>query len=393
MSVNTMDFYQVSTVLNDIVEQSTGQKSIAPTTPNEWVAVASRVTANGFDPILNSITQVLGRTIFSNRPYARRFAGLQVDEQIWGAITRKIVIADKPFENDPRYELVDGQAIDHYTVNKPNVLQVNFYGASIYEKNVTIFKDQLENAFRSPDEFSRFLSALMQNVSDMVEKAHEEMARACIANFIGGKVSANNGVIHLLTEYNTLTGLTGSSALTSETVYRPENFKPFMQWVYSRIEDLSSRMTERSELYQVNLTGFPVMRHTPREDQRVYLFAPAKAQIDAMVLADAYHDNYLKLTDTEAVNFWQSIETPASIQVTPTYLQADGTLVTPEDPVTVNNIFGVIFDRDAMGYTVMSTWQGVTPLNVKGGYWNQFYHFTDRYWNDFTEKGVVLLLD
>ena len=111
------------------------------------------------------------------------------------------------------------------------------------------------------------------------------------------------------------------------------------------------------------------------------------------MLADAYHDNYLKLTDTEAVNFWQSIETPASIQVTPTYLQADGTLTTPEDPVTVNNIFGVIFDRDAMGYTVMSTWQGVTPLNVKGGYWNQFYHFTDRYWNDFTEKGVVLLLD
>ena len=27
------------------------------------------------------------------------------------------------------------------------------------------------------------------------------------------------------------------------------------------------------------------------------------------------------------------------------------------------------------------------------GYSNIFWHFTDRYWNDFTENGIVLLLD
>ena len=129
MSVNTMDFNQVSTVLNDIYEQASGQKSLAPTTPAEWVSVAQKTLAYGYDPVLNAITQVIGRTIFSNRPYSRRFAGLQVDEQIWGAITRKINIADKPFEDDARFDLVDGQAIDHYVVNKPNILQTNFYGA------------------------------------------------------------------------------------------------------------------------------------------------------------------------------------------------------------------------------------------------------------------------
>ena len=113
MSVNTMDFNQVSTVLNDIYEQASGQKGLAPTTPNEWVSVAQKTLAVGYDPVLNAITQVIGRTIFSNRPYSRRFAGLQVDEQIWGAITRKINIADKPFEDDARFDLVDGQAIDH----------------------------------------------------------------------------------------------------------------------------------------------------------------------------------------------------------------------------------------------------------------------------------------
>ena len=388
MSVNTLDFNQVSTILNDIYEQASGNKELAPVDETQWVSVAQKTLAVGYEPVLNAITQVLGRTIFSIRPYTRKFAGLQVDEQIWGYITRKIVLADKPFEDDPRMELVDGEAIDHYVVNKPNPLQVNFYGANVFEKQITIFKDQLDSAFQSSGQFGEFLAMLTQNASDMIEKAHEEMARSCIANFIGGRVDEGEHVIHLLTEYNDLTGL----SLDAQTVYQPDNFKPFMQWVYSRIEDISNRMTERSSIYQTKIEGYEVNRHTPRQDQRVYLYAPLKAQIDAMVLADTYHDNYLKLTETEAVTFWQSIEDPAKVSVKPVRLGTDGALVEGSDTV-VDNIAGVIFDRDAMGYTVMSTWTGVTPLNAKGGYWNQFYHFTDRYWNDFTEKGVVLLLD
>ena len=135
------------------------------------------------------------------------------------------------------------------------------------------------------------------------------------------------------------------------------------------------------------------MRHTPLQDQRVYLFAPLMRMITSRVLTDTYHDNFLNLAETESVNFWQSIITPDSIDVTPTYLNTDGTLITPGSATQQGDIVGVIFDRDALGYTVMNEWSGVTPLNAKGGYWNTFLHFTERYWNDFTEKGIVLLLD
>ena len=59
----------------------------------------------------------------------------------------------------------------------------------------------------------------------------------------------------------------------------------------------------------------------------------------------------------------------------------------------ITNLVGVIFDRDALGYTVVDETSAVTPMNAKGLYWNNFYHFTDRWYNDFTEKGIVLLLD
>ena len=54
---------------------------------------------------------------------------------------------------------------------------------------------------------------------------------------------------------------------------------------------------------------------------------------------------------------------------------------------------GVIFDEEAIGITVMNEFAGVTPLNPRGEYANYFYNYVIRYFNDFTEKGIVLLLD
>lgn len=390
MAVNDLTFNQLSTVLNSIVKQATGKQAQQVTNTAEFVSVAQTALKTGYDPVLQAISQVLSRTIFSIRPYTRKFGGLMVSNQQFGNIVRKLNIADKDWENDSRFELADGSGVDMYKVNKPAILQTNFYGANVFEKSLTIFKDQLDCAFSSPDEFGRFVSMTMTNASDMIEQAHENLARATLANFIGGKISGDTAsVIHLLSEYNTITGL----QLTAETVYQPANFKPFMQWVYSRVASLSSLMTERTQKFHINVTGKEISRHTPVNKQKVYLYAPARYQTETMVLADVYHDNFLRMADNETVNFWQSIDKPDEINVQPVYLQTDGTLKTDGSPVNQKGIFGVMFDEEAAGYTVVNQWSAPTPFNVKGGYSNIFWHFTDRYWNDFTENGVVLLLD
>lgn len=391
MAVNDLTFNQLSTVLNSIVQQATGKQAQQVTNTAEFVSVAQTALKTGYDPVLQAISQVLSRTIFSIRPYTRKFGGLMVSNQQFGNIVRKLNIADKDWENDSRFELMDGSAVDMYKVNKPTILQTNFYGANVFEKSLTIFKDQLDCAFSSPEEFGRFVSMTMTNASDMIEQAHENLARATLANFIGGKISGDTAsVIHLLTEYNTIMGL--GTPLTAETVYQPANFKPFMQWVYSRVASLSSLMTERTQKFHINVTGKEISRHTPVNKQKVYLYAPARYQTETMVLADVYHDNFLRMADNETVNFWQSIDKPDEINVQPVYLQTDGTLKTGE-ALNKANIFGVMFDEEAAGYTVVNQWSAPTPFNVKGGYSNIFWHFTDRYWNDFTENGVVLLLD
>ena len=388
MSVNTMSFEDASAILNNIRQQVTGVASLAPVNTSEFVSVGTTLLQSGYDPVLNAITQMVTKTIFSIRPYSRKFGGIKVDSEMWGSIVRKLAVADKPFEANAEFDLVDGQSIDHYKVNKPDVLELKFYGAEDFAKSYTIFKDQLNNAFTGVAEFSRFMSMVVQNVSDMIEQNFESVARMIIANYVGGKNVANNGVIHLLTEYNAETGL----SLTNVTVFAPSNFGDFMKWVYARIATLTSLMTERSTKFQINVTGKAITRHTPYEYQKVYLYAKLLNDMNARVLADTFNYDFIEYADVEAVNYWQSIDSPMSINVTPNYLDADGTIKTGAEQ-NITNLVGVIFDREALGYTVMNEWSATTPLNASGGYWNTFYHFLMKWWVDYSEKGIILLLD
>ena len=81
-------------------------------------------------------------------------------------------------------------------------------------------EDQLETAFRSPGELGSFLSLITTNLSNRLELSRDAIARGLVANLIASLVSENKSgrVVHLLTEYNTLCGLTGSDALTAATI-------------------------------------------------------------------------------------------------------------------------------------------------------------------------------
>lgn len=392
--VNEMNFNQLATVLNAINAQATGSTGIVATNTGEFVSVAQATLRTGYDPVMNAISQVLGRTIFSVRPYSRKLKSLYVTEQQFGNRTRKLQTVDKPFENDDRLNLVDGYSVDPWKVNKPVVLETNFYGINQYQKSLTIFKDQLDTAFSSADEFGRFVSMVMQNAMDLLEQAREETARATIANFIGAKATlagSDSGKVHaiyLVDAYNAETG----ANLSRDDILTAAYFPGFAKWLYGFLKTLSGMMSERSYLYHMDITGKPIARHTPVRDQRMYLFTPYVNRVGANVLADVYHDEILKYAEHEEVNYWQAIKAPSEIKVTPSYIGADGTLA-ESSAISIPYILGVIFDREAMGITLVNQWTAQTPLNPRGGYYNWFFHESCRYWNDVTENGVVLILD
>lgn len=388
--MNTLTIEQTSAVLNDVLAQVTGSKTIGTVTPENFVSVATTVLKQDYDVTLKAISQVLSRTIFSVRPYTRKFKGLEADEIRYGNHVRKLNLSDLPFEDDQRYTLEDNISVDMYKVRKPKVLQVNMYGQKTFQTHYTVFRDQLDVAFSSMEEFGWFLAMVAQNISDSIEQAHESLARATVANFINGKVKGDApNVIKLVTVYNNLTG----SKLTSDTVKQPQNFVPFVKWMYGYISSISSLLTERTVKYHINVTDHEIARHTPANMQSLYLYSPELNNIRTSVLSDVFNPDFLKLAYTEQVNFWQSIDTPTCINNKPEYLLPDGTTKVEAEAVVTSNVFGLMCDVEAMGYTVVNQWTATTPFNAAGGYSNIYFHFTDRYWNDFTENAVAFLLE
>lgn len=388
--MNTLTIEQTSAVLNDVLAQVTGSKVIGTVTPENFVSVATTVLKQDYDVTLKAISQVLSRTIFSVRPYTRKFKGLEADEIRYGNHVRKLNLSDLPFEDDQRYTLEDNISVDMYKVRKPKVLQVNMYGQETFQTHYTVFRDQLDVAFSSMEEFGRFLAMVAQNLSDTIEQAHESLARATVANFINGKVKGDTpNVIKLVTVYNDMTG----AALTPDTVKQPQNFVPFVKWMYGYLSTISSLLTERTVKYHINVTDHEIARHTPASMQSLYLYSPELNNIRTSVLSDVFNPDFLKLAYTEQVNFWQSIDTPMGINNKPEYLLPDGTTKVEEEAVVTSNVFGLMCDVEAMGYTVVNQWTATTPFNAAGGYSNIYFHFTDRYWNDFTENAVVFLLE
>ena len=383
------NFSSIAT-LNSIIKQATGQTNISDLYTSNFMTVASVALGIAPDALLNAISQVISRTIFSIRPYNRKFAGLFVDNMKWGNHVRKINIGDKDWEKNVSYDLVDGESIDADIVSKPDILQTNFYGQCVYSKHYTIFRDQLNIALQNEEEFERFYTMLVQNTMDMIEQCHENTARATIANLIGGKVKGDTpNVIHLVTEYNDVTGL----ELDSATVKKPENFVPFYKWAFSRIKTISGLMTERSLQYHINVTNHNIMRHTPVQNQRLYLYTPEMNNVESSVFSSVFNEQYLKMMDYEGVNFWQSIKTPMGIQTKANYMDATGTIKIDAAVTATSNILGVLMDEEAAGITTYGARTATTPYNARGEYMNVWWHFNDRYWNDFTENAVVFLLD
>lgn len=419
-NVNNDLFYQASTLLASVVSQATGANVMRPTNVGEFVSVATTAIKNGYDPVMNALTQMWGRTIFAVRPYSAKFRGLEMDLDRWANVTRKISFADKPIEDDQRfiwpagYDSTqspangDGYSVDMWKIHKDDPLQTQFYGQSVYQDCRTEFVNSLDSAFRSPEEFMRFNAAAVQNRQNKLEQYRENVGRAVLINLIGSIYYIASSVaplgdagrcIHLVTEYNTELGLSGNDALTAATVMQPNNYPAFMRWVYARIATLMDLLSCRSSLYQTTVNGKVINRHTDAANSRMYILSKYLHEMDSMARSVTFHEDLLKLADVEGVPYWQSIKAPASVDLANviSLTGADGSVITSAlaaGSTALPNVFGVIFDKDAIGYSFVNRFDWATPgINAAGGYYNTFHHANVRTIQDTTEKSVLLLLD
>lgn len=402
---NTLTIDDIHVIANQVLAQAQGRSALEEVPTYDFTTIGQLALETGYDPLATAISQVLSKTIFSYRPYNAKFKGLEKDAIKWGNHVRKLNPIDKDLQTDNRFgtdaeitngnTYVDGDSVDPYVINKPEVLQTNFYGSQQYSKSLTIWRDQLDTAFTGPEQFGSFLTMIMGNATDQLTQAREDLARGALVNLIGGTLQ-NGFVWHALTDYNTETGGT----FTATTVMQPGNFADFYRWFVGKLASKMDRFEERTVLNHVNPffggTQKFIRRHTPKELQHLYVLSDFANTAEAVAESVTFHDSYLKKADYEKVTFWQNPNAPGSINAEVNYLMPgqganDARIATAT--VTNATVIGILFDDEAAGINPVNQWSAPSAFNPRGGYYNEFWHETTRWYNDNTESCMCICID
>lgn len=381
------------TYVNTLLNQVKGGANLAAIpTGNQVTNFVNTIYGLG-DPLITRLSQLVGRTLMAVRPYEGRLGGIEVTSEEYGWITRKLNFVDDDVEQNMTFQLTDGQSIDPWIVHKPKVVETQSYGGGQITRHMTIFEDQIKGAFASAGALDEFISGVLMHFNNQVEQDREQYKRTALINLMGCLSTYTDRCIYLISEYNAATG----SSLTATSVFAPANFEAFTQWLYGFIQKLIGLMSERSYKYHLNpTTASPVSgniaRQTALRNMRVFMNTGFKADMTARVVANTFNRDELREVQYESVNFWQSINSPTSINISvkpmTTALQ-EGSVA----PVILNNVFGLLMDRDALAVSYMNDNTGNSPYNQRGRYYNIFHNEDVKIVQDLTENAVLLLLD
>ena len=401
---NTLTPTDVYGIVNAMSQEMYGSNAtITAMNTSTFVTVGENMLRTGYENTVGALSAVIGRNIIAARPYRGKFRIIMRVPQEFGLITRKISFYSTSLEESTDWntdlnpaQLVDGASIDPWTITKTYPLEINFAGLKVTQKNYTVWRYQLKQAFQSEAQFSSFVSGLLVQIANDLEVMMDAENRLQVINAIGAtlNVGAPRQKVNLVTEYNNFYG-------TSKTVadLLGADYESFIKFFVMRLKGDMELMSEYNELFHIypakNDDGGNALvlnRHTPAEARRLLLYMPRIRQAEATVFPSLFDTSYLRLENFEPVEYWQNPNVPEAVSVTPNQLDVSTGQSATGSAVAVDHVLAVLFDRDALATSVHVEDVLTSPVNNKGSYYNVTYHWGKDHLFDQTENMIVYYL-
>lgn len=404
-------------LMNSLVKQATGQQSITVIDSSTFVSAGETVLATGTENVINSLSLIIGRTLVAVRPYKAKFLLINaLNSGIYSNRIRKISYYSKDAQASGMYNTqlytnlkdgyTNGQNIiadnptstkSMWEQNQPVSLEMNFAGSDTWDDSLTIYEKQLQVAFESEANFSRFMSGIMTEKGNDIESQKEAFNRMCVLNEIGMIYDMADdrplSSVNLTKEYNTKYGTSYTSA-ELRTTY----LESFLKFFVAYVKNISNYLEERSTNYHlsptktVNGTNYKLLRHTPKNRQKMFLYEPLFIEAKANVLPSIFNPEYLDIKNYEAVNYWQSIDLRSSVKITPAIFDKVTGEQKKGNEVDLDYVVGLLFDEDAMMIDYQFEGSYSTPLEARKLYRNIFWHYTKNAINDPTENAILFYM-
>lgn len=377
-----MEMTQIFDIVNETTAQVTGQEALADVDMNKVVDMGAEVIdTDKVDHYVKSLIDRIGKVVFVNRPYTGSTPSVMMDSWEFGAVLEKIQYEGLPeAEENDTWSLEDKKSYDPNIFYKPTVSAKFYSERRTFDIPMSFAQRQVKSAFISAGQLQAFFAMIETAISNGMTVKMDSLVESTINNYIAslyGDGTANARVVKLLTDYNAATGasLAAATAMTD-----PE----FIRYCAMTMKRILVRMRKLSTVY--NAGG--KFRHTPSDRVHAILHGDFTAAADAYLQSDTYHNEFVDLPNADVVPFWQGSGSKFD------WADTSKIIVTPSgenDSVTISNIIGLFFDRDALGVSNLDR-RVTTNWNPKGEFTNNWYKFDAGYFNDLNENGVVFLL-
>lgn len=416
------DGYAIMTAL---ARQATGQSSIAVTDLNTFVSAGETVMATGKENVFNALSIVIGRTLVAARTYSAKLALMNsINTGSYTSRLRKISFYSKDplpsgFYNTNLFknladgftsgENPDGNGVAQSTKSQweqhqAMPLEMNFAGSTVWDHCITLYEQQINTAFRDPVELAQFVAGIMTEHGNDIASVREAFNRMALLSKIGqcylydeGTHWATGMSYNLTTMYNTFYGTNYTSAQLRSTY-----LKSFLEFMVATIKEVSDFFTERSAAHHLPMTktvggvNYSVLRHTPRDRQRLYLYRPLFRKSEAIIMPEIFNTEYLQMEQYEGVDFWQSNTSDADrpkVKVrVPFYNKTTGVQESSGD-ISFDYVVGLITDVDGMMTDFQLERALTTPIEARKGYANTWLHIAKNAITDPTENAAVFYMD
>lgn len=376
-----MEVKQIYSILNTIAEEYTGKTDLVAEDLSNIVDVGKVLLTDYKEKYVNSLPNRIGRMIFVERPYTGFAPRVQRDAWEWGSIVTKTRIKDFEVEENATWNLTSGETVNQFEYNPPTAMTTMYNNMVTWEIDCSFVDRQLHQSFTSRDELNRFYSAIESTIRNSQTMYIDSLIMRTINNFMAEKINAENGVIDLLSSYNTAFSqtLTATQALQN---------KDFLRHAAYTILLYKDRLKAKSTLFNMNPNdGYSTF--TPASRLHLVLLSDIAKALDVYLQSETFHNDFVEIGSYDTVPFWQGTGTSYNISDT----SQINVKLASNSTTTVNRnyIVGVMFDYDALG--IFNENQRVTTAyNAKGEYWNNFYKVDSRYFNDMAENGIVFTI-
>ena len=383
-----MKIKQVYEIVNDAQKQVLGEESLIQEDLSDVVSIGESIAnANLYDKYVGALINRIAKNIFSIRAYSGRAPRVLMDSWEFGSIVQKVHGTLPDATENESWELVDGATYEQDTFYKPQVSVKLWNHKTTFEIPMSIAEEQLKQSFLGASEMARFIEMLFQMVENSLTLKFDTLIMRTINNFIGATIQDNavgTRVVKLLTEYNTIHGLTGAQALTNtKALYDKE----FLRYTAYRMKQVAQRMSNYSTLFNIGGT----QKHTPRDFLRIVLLDYVDAGVSAFLQSDTFHEELVKLPPADVVSCWQGSGTSFALadasKINVQVLDKTGTKRNVEQAYIV----GCMFDYEALGVTALNK-RVRTHVNDKAEFYNYWYKEDAGYFNDYNENFVVFLV-